>query len=103
MEDIDEICGVEGFDMVFFGPGDLSQAYGVPGELTHPRIREARKRVAESARRHGKFAGTVTTPEILTECLADGYQYVNIGADVWALADAYAQMLERFRTAVSGS
>ncbi len=102
VEDIDEICSVEGFDMVFFGPGDLSQAYGVPGELTHPRVREARKRVVVSARKHGKFAGTVTTPEMLSECLADGYRYVNIGADVWALAGAYAQMLTAFRTAVNG-
>lgn len=93
---IEDICRVKGIDMVFFGPGDLSQAYGIPGQITHPRIAEARRKVAECAQRHGKFAGTVTTPALLPQVIAEGYRFVNIGSDVMALHETYASELRRF-------
>jgi len=100
---IEDICSVDGIDMVFFGPGDLSQSYGIPGQITHPRIAEARRIVAECAQRHGKFAGTVTTPELLPQVIAEGYRFVNIGADVHALHQSYAAELERFASVMNAT
>ena len=45
VEQIDEIAAVPGVDLIFIGPGDLSQLLGVTGELHHPRIQEIGKRV----------------------------------------------------------
>jgi len=59
LDELDEICSIDGIDMIFFGPGDFSQGIGTPGDFSNPMIGETRKRIAESARRHGKFAGTV--------------------------------------------
>jgi 4-hydroxy-2-oxoheptanedioate aldolase len=82
LEELEEIAALDGYDMLFFGPGDFSQGIGAPGEWNHPKLIETRKRVAEVARKHGKFAGTVGGPGNLDELVAMGYQFVSVGADV---------------------
>ncbi|MDP7473206.1 MAG: valine--tRNA ligase, partial [Vicinamibacterales bacterium] len=38
MEELDAIAAVQGYDGLFFGPGDFSQSLGVPGKMDDPRI-----------------------------------------------------------------
>ncbi|MDD3927061.1 MAG: aldolase/citrate lyase family protein [bacterium] len=98
--DLEEIAALEGIDIIFFGPGDFSQAIGVPGQLRHPEVLRVQKLVAETAGRHGKFAGTVGNPEILDELIDWGYTYINLGADVHGLnkyLKELAPFLERSR------
>jgi len=97
MEQIDEIAAVEGFDMLFFGPADYSHAIGVPGQMDHPEVVAGFRRVAEAAKKHGKFAGTVGGVANAAERLAMGYQFMNIGADVVAL-DNYFKDIYEFST-----
>lgn len=85
LAELDEICALDGIDIIFFGPGDYSQAIGHPGELSHPEVCRVRKLVADTARKHGKFAGTVSSPATLKEYLDMGYMYLNCGADVVGL------------------
>jgi len=83
--ELDKIASVEGIDMLFFGPGDFSHGIGAPGQWDHPKITETRKRVAQVAREHGKFAGTVGNIANFEELASMGYQFINLGADVLAL------------------
>lgn len=85
LAELDAIAALDGYDMLFFGPGDFSQSIGAPGEWNHPELIAARRRVAEAARQHGKFAATVGSPANLDELLAMGYQFVSVGADVVGL------------------
>ena len=94
MEQIDEIAALEGFDMLFFGPADYSHAIGVPGQMDHPEVVAGFRRVAEAAKKHGKFAGTVGTKANAAERLAMGYQFMNIGADVVALDNYFKEVYE---------
>ena len=82
MPDLEQIAQVEGIDMLFFGPADFSQGIGDPGNFDNPRIAETRRLIAETARRHGKFAGTVASCDTLAATVALGYQFVSVGADV---------------------
>lgn len=84
LPELEQICQVEGIDMLFFGPGDFSQAIGHPGEFGHPEITRVRRLVVETAHRYGKFAGTVAVPSV-AECFAEGYDFVNCGSDVGAI------------------
>ena len=93
LDELDEIARVEGVDMLFFGPGDFSQGIGAPGDMDHPKIGEARRRIAEVARRHGKFAGTVGTVETFDSLVAMGYQFINLGADVIALTEYFGSII----------
>jgi 4-hydroxy-2-oxoheptanedioate aldolase len=87
LDQLDEICAVPGIDMIFFGPGDFSQAIGAPGQMDHPKIAEARKLVAAAARKHGKFAGTVSSPDAIGSIIEMGYQFINCASDVIALSE----------------
>ena len=82
MDEIEEICSVPGIDIIFFGPGDFSQSVGKPGDLNCSEVVAARKKVAECALKHGKFAGTVGSIQNVNELHDLGYQFVNLGADV---------------------
>jgi 4-hydroxy-2-oxoheptanedioate aldolase len=96
LEELEEIAALEGYDMLFFGPGDFSQGIGAPGQWDHPKLIEARIRVAEVARKHGKFAGTVGGPGNLKELIAMGYQFVSIGADVVGVKNYCQDLLKSF-------
>lgn len=97
MEELEDICALPGIDMIFFGPADYSQGIGKPFRFGCRELSEARQRIAECARRNGKFAGTVGSTENLTELAAMGYQFINIGADVEALRGYYTAQQEKLR------
>jgi 4-hydroxy-2-oxoheptanedioate aldolase len=58
IEAVDGILALEGTDVVFIGPYDLSQSLGMPGEVEHPLVREAMVEVVEKSKRAGKCVGT---------------------------------------------
>ena len=95
LADLDAICALPGYDMIFFGPGDFSQAIGYPGQITHPEVVRIRKLIGETARHHGKFAGTVGVGNI-AEIIDEGYQFINIGSDVFALGQYYRDRIREF-------
>ncbi len=86
LEELDEIAAIDGYDILFLGPGDLSHALGDPGNLYLPEIVDARKRIPEICRKYGKFAGTVAGPENRQELTDMGYTFLNMGADVVGLS-----------------
>ncbi|OPZ84318.1 MAG: 2-keto-3-deoxy-L-rhamnonate aldolase [bacterium ADurb.Bin429] len=85
LDELDAICALDGVDIIFFGPGDFSHGIGDPGNFANPRLLDARRRVAECALAHGKWAGTTGSPETAEELRALGYRFINIGADVHAI------------------
>lgn len=77
LAEIDEILAVPGLDVAFLGPYDLSQALGIPGEVTHPRVREAMRAIARSARPHGVTVGCFANdPEQAEVWLSEGVSYL---------------------------
>ena len=97
LAELDEIAAVPGIDMLFFGPGDFSQGIGAPGAWGDPRIGDARRRVAEAAREHGKFAGTVGGLDNIQELIRMGYQFLSIGADVVGLGEYFRRLVTGFK------
>lgn len=96
LDELDEIAQLEGFDMLFFGPGDFSQGIGAPGQWDHPLLIETRKRVAEVANKHGKFAATVGSPDNLHDLITMGYHFVSVGADVVGLKNYCQDIIRAF-------
>ena len=56
---LDALASLEGIDVLFVGPADLSMSLGIFGEFQHPQFLDAIKKTAEAASRHGKAAGAV--------------------------------------------
>jgi 4-hydroxy-2-oxoheptanedioate aldolase len=95
---LDEIAQLDGIDMIFFGPGDFSHSIGRPGEITSTEVVDARRRVADACRLHGKFAGTIGTIQNLPELTAMGYRFISLGADVLALRGYFREIVEAVRS-----
>jgi len=61
VDQISEIVAVEGVDVVFIGPTDLSQSLGFPGEIGHPEVQNAIDKivgaVADASPALGIFVG----------------------------------------------
>lgn len=97
LDELEEIAALEGIDMLFFGPGDFSQGIGAPGQWDHHELLKARKRVAEVAIKHGKFAGTVGSVNNLQELINMGYRFINTGADVLGLSQYFTGIVSSFK------
>ena len=73
---IDDYLAIDGVDVLFLGPTDLSQSLGHPGDLRHPSVLAAMDRVADavvgSGTTLGIYAGTV---DMTREWLDRGARY----------------------------
>jgi 2-dehydro-3-deoxyglucarate aldolase/4-hydroxy-2-oxoheptanedioate aldolase len=59
LEQCDRIAAIDGVDLLFVGPSDLSQVLGVIGQWESPTLWEAYSRVAAACKQHGKHWGTI--------------------------------------------
>ena len=82
MSELDEIAAVEGYDMLFFGPGDFTHSLGLPINFDDSRVQEARLKIVEAAHKYGKFAGTVGSIDNRQELVDMGYQFISLGGNV---------------------
>lgn len=103
LNELEAIAALEGYDMLFFGPGDFSQGIGAPGDFGHPRLLETRALVAELARKYGKFAGTTGSIDQLESFKEMGYQFVSVGADVVGLSGYFQALTSRIHASGSSA
>lgn len=109
---VESIRGVEAADSllaapavsgVMVGPYDISGSLGIPGQLSHPRVEEACRRVIEACGRHGKACGTQIvdpTEEGVRLALEQGYRFVVLSSDVfllWKWSQRMRGLLEALR------
>lgn len=86
LEDADAIAKIDGVDLLFVGPADLSQSLGVLGQPEHEKVWAAIDRVAEACRRHGKAWGIVpASPAYADRCAEKGCRMITFGSDVVAM------------------
>lgn len=73
---IDDILAVEGIDVFFIGPSDLSQSMGHPGNAKAPPVAAAIERTLAKIRAAGKAPGMPATAETLPDVLSSGCRYI---------------------------
>jgi 2-keto-3-deoxy-L-rhamnonate aldolase RhmA len=79
---IDEIAAVDGADVLFIGPMDLSVGFGVVGQSDHPKMREARAKVVNACHKNGKAAGIiVSSEEQIEQVVAEGFTFLSYSSD----------------------
>lgn len=99
VENIDDIAATEGIDILFVGPADLSQSFGIPLQTDHKIMRNAIERVAESAERHGKWWGLpVGNAEQGAAYQEMGARFLASGAAIIMLQQGYKQIRSDFDT-----
>jgi len=98
LENLDEILEVEHLDVIFLGPFDISQSYGIPGQVNDPRVVqgmvEATRKIRDAGKWAGTFAGDVATAKRWIDA---GVQYISLGVDVGIFANACKALVQGVR------
>jgi 2-keto-3-deoxy-L-rhamnonate aldolase RhmA len=98
LRDVDAIAALDGVDVLFVGPADLSHSLGIPGQFGHPSYRDALTRVVAACRAHGKAAGILVYDTAVVPDLRElGYTFIGIGADAAFVAAGAARALADVR------
>jgi 4-hydroxy-2-oxoheptanedioate aldolase len=91
VERIDELTAVEGVDVWFVGPSDLSQAAGFPGQQDHPKARALVEDTIKKLRDKGKIVGSAAAvPDAANRYFELGVQYIQINVPRLFVAGAQA-------------
>ena len=88
------IAAVPGVDVLLIGTNDLCMEMGIPGQVDHPDVLEAYRKVVAACQLHGKHAGMggVYKPEIMERYIEVGVRMVLAGSDLgFLMAAASAQ------------
>ena len=95
VRDVDAIAATEGIDVLFVGPGDLSQSYGVPAQMDHELVRQAVDATAGACEKHGKWWGMPAfTVADLSGLMERGAQFIEYGSDQTILVSGLLQVRE---------
>ena len=97
MEEVEGIAAVDGVDLLFVGPSDLSQAMGSIGDFMGEPSLRAIDGVADACRAHGKHWGAVTpNPEYAAMLIDRGCTLISPVNDVKLVTEGLAATKERF-------
>ena len=57
VEIVDQLIALDGIDVLFVGPNDLSQSLGIMGQTSHPKFLEAMDKIIAAAEKAKKYSG----------------------------------------------
>jgi 2-keto-3-deoxy-L-rhamnonate aldolase RhmA len=103
VEQIEGIAATEGLDLLFIGPYDLSQSYGLLGQVDHPSIREAVDRTAQACAKHGKWWGLSCGLEQARPVFDQGARFFNPTSEMGALMSGFRSAKEQYAWLGAGS
>ena len=99
LENVEAIAAVDGVDVIWLGHFDLTNFLGIPADFSHPVYRDAVKRIAAAAKKHGKSAGYMAaSAELGREYLGHGYRMIASGTDQGLLQNAIAQLMTSWKS-----
>ena len=97
LENLDEICAVDGVDGVFIGPADLSASLGHRGNPGHPEVQAAIEGAIRRIVASDKAAGTLVSDNALARRYLElGCSFVAVGLDVRILASGARALRAEF-------
>jgi len=88
IRNLNEILSVDGVDVFFVGPNDLSHSMGYPAQMHHPEVKAMVKTVTAQIRAAGKVPGTLVIGETAAEFVAAGCRYLYEHANSFIVAGA---------------
>ncbi len=92
-----EIAAVEGVDVLFVGPLDLSVNLGCPNDFTPPHFIAALETVLSACARHNKSAGILSRPALVEQHKQMGFRFLALGSDAGSVMSGLKQSLADMR------
>ncbi|HSA68489.1 MAG TPA: aldolase/citrate lyase family protein [Burkholderiales bacterium] len=99
LQNVEAIAAVPGIDVLWLGHFDLTNFLAIPGNFSHPRYRDAVKRIVAAAQKNGKAAGYMAADEALgSEYLGHGFRMIATGTDQGMLQAAIQRNIGAWRS-----
>ena len=76
LANLDDILRIDGIDVFFIGPSDLSQSMGYPGNPKAPPVAQAIDQALAKIRDAGRVPGMPATTETLAGVISSGCRYI---------------------------
>lgn len=97
VEAAEQIAAVDGIDVLFVGPLDLSVSLQCPGDFTPPHFVEALQKVIAACQKQGKTAGILSRPELVKQHRELGFRFLALGSDAGSVLSGLQQSLQTMR------
>jgi len=92
--EVDHIAAIDGVDVLFVGPTDLSHSLGVPGRFDDPVYLAALDTVLAACARHGKSPGILLyDTAVVARHVELGFRFIGLGSDGSFVASGVRAML----------
>lgn len=96
LENVEAIAALDGVDVLFIGPADLTMSLGVFGQLDHPKFTDALQQILSAAERAGKATGILLFDPNQFEKYQDmGIQLIACGSDATFVASGAAELAKK--------
>jgi 4-hydroxy-2-oxoheptanedioate aldolase len=93
LDNVSEIIEIEGVDVIYIGPYDLSQAMGLPGQVDHIDVLKKMERIFSFINESGKIAGSFANTAKRAKRLKDlGVNYLTCETDGTLLRSAFSDL-----------
>lgn len=99
LDQLEHIAALDGIDVLFIGPADLSMSLGIFGQFDHPLFKDALKATVDAAQQAGKATGIlIFNPDDYQTYYDMGIRMIACGADAAFVADGSRNMVARLRS-----
>lgn len=95
-----EIASIDGVDVLFVGPLDLSVNLGYPRQFDHPEVRSAMEKVISACRNSGKIPGLFLGNQDVGQAIEQGFTFLSHGSDTLAVTGGLknsASVFDKYR------
>jgi 2-keto-3-deoxy-L-rhamnonate aldolase RhmA len=97
VESAADIAAIDGVDVLFVGPLDLSVNLSCPGDFSQPHFVDALKKVVKSCDENGKTPGILTKTGFEQQHKDIGFRFTAVGSDSLAVVQAMKANLATLR------
>ena len=94
LKNLDDILSVEGIDVAYVGPMDLTVNLGIPAKFDHPKFKDSLRRIKNACEEHGVTPGIHTfSSRMAEEMMKEGFRFIGLMSDIEVLAASYKNLL----------
>jgi len=102
LKNLEEICAVDGVDVVFFGPNDFAAQTGFIGQSAHPEVIDKMQGGMRRARAAGRASGILCGEAQVERYRQAGTQVIAVGSEVGLLVRGADDLVKRLSAAHGG-
>jgi 2-keto-3-deoxy-L-rhamnonate aldolase RhmA len=95
VDEIDAIAATPGVDVIFVGTSDLSFSLGCRGQVDHPKVQEALKKIIAAGQAHQKFLGAPAKDATqIQRYIEQGFRFFQTTTELMFMARGARQLLD---------